>query len=156
MEVWQERGDHLDPKVRGHIPLYCQNSDAEFTGPAGPPGGGVYTHWGRTTCPNIQGTERVYEGRIVGSRWDQAGSSNYLCLHSNLELHHYIPGVQTDRAYLYDTRYQIDDIPPAFGHLHSRDIPCAVCYSSGRVQPPSLSLGEHLVLPHGQQNTLAT
>ena len=92
----------------------------------------VYTHWGRTTCPNTQGTELVYDGRTLGSAWNQAGSSNYLCLHNSLQLLHYIPGSQDARTYLYDTRYQANDHPPAFGHLHNEEVPCAVCFSSGR------------------------
>ena len=92
----------------------------------------VYTHWGRPTCPNTQGTELVYEGRTVGSRWDQAGSSNYLCLHNSLQLLHYIPGLQGARAYLHGTRYLTNDHPPAFGQIHYKEVPCTVCYSSGR------------------------
>ena len=106
-----------------------------FTGPEGPPGGGVvYTRWGRTTCPYTQGTELVYAGRIAGSAWDDGGgSSNYDCLHSQPQFLTTTPGVQSDgRGYLYATEYQTRDSPPAFGNMRHHDPPCAVCYSSGR------------------------
>ena len=54
-------------------------------GPPGPPGpargGTVYIRWGRTTCPSVPGTERVYEGIAAGSPYNQkGGGSNRLCL----------------------------------------------------------------------------
>ena len=72
-------------------------------GPAGPPGrviygpreqeepelppigakrvGVVFTRWGRTSCPDTDGTESVYKGRVAGSSpYQQGGTSDYLCL----------------------------------------------------------------------------
>ena len=93
----------------------------------------VYTHWGRTTCPNTQGTERVYEGIMAGSRWDKAGSSEYLCLHDTPQHLQVTPGVQeSHRASLYGTEYEARASPPAFGSMRNHNAPCAVCYSSGR------------------------
>ena len=94
----------------------------------------VYTHWGRTTCPNTQETEHVYEGRMAGSSWDEAGgSSNYDCLHMQPQFLATTPGVQSEgRGYLYATEYQPRDSPPSLGHKQLHDAPCAVCYSSGR------------------------
>ena len=55
------------------------------SGPPGPPGpsagGAVYTRWGRTTCPNVTGTQLVYAGRAAGSHYaHKGGGANYLCL----------------------------------------------------------------------------
>ena len=98
----------------------------------------VYTHWGRTTCPNTQGTELVYEGIMAGSAWnDTGGSSNYDCLHIQPEFLATTPGVQFDgRGFIYATEYQIRDNPPAFGNMRYHDVPCSVCYSSGRTAIP--------------------
>ena len=39
-------------------------------GPAGPRSGGVtYTRWGKSSCPNVAGTELVYSGRAGGSHY---------------------------------------------------------------------------------------
>ena len=44
----------------------------------GPPAGGaVYTRWGRTTCPTVQGTHLLYSGRAGGSpRQHKGGAEN--------------------------------------------------------------------------------
>ena len=103
-------------------------------GPAGAPGGGVaYTRWGRTSCPSTTGTGLVYAGKVVGSKWDEAGSSNFLCLHTVPQFLATSPGVNDGgRGYLYATEYQTHDNPPAFGNLRGHDVPCSVCYTSGR------------------------
>ena len=48
-----------------------EKGETGATGPQGPPGprsGGVtYVRWGRTTCPDTEGTELVYTGRAGGS-----------------------------------------------------------------------------------------
>ena len=60
-----------------------EKGDRGHTGIQGPPGpqglpgsspvpnsgGGLYTRWGRTTCPSTPGTELVYAGRVGGSWW---------------------------------------------------------------------------------------
>ena len=42
-------------------------------GPQGTPGlGGVtYTRWGRTTCPQVEGTSTVYEGLTAGADYQE-------------------------------------------------------------------------------------
>ena len=63
-----EKGDRGSPGVRG---------------PQGPPptGGGVYIRWGRTSCPNVTGTELVYSGRAGGS----SDGTDYVCLPNDPE-----------------------------------------------------------------------
>ena len=44
--------------------------DTGSQGPPGPRSGGVtYVRWGRTTCPDTEGTEAVYTGRAAGTHY---------------------------------------------------------------------------------------
>ena len=98
-------------------------------GSAGPRSGGVtYTRWGKSSCPNVTGTEMVYTGRAGGSHYTHSGgAANYLCMPLDPEytLSH-STGVR-DHSYVYGTEYQ--------GPLESstdHNVPCAVCYVSTR------------------------
>ena len=91
-----------------------------------------FTRWGRITCPSTQGTQLVYEGTVVGSRYNQAGSSEYLCLHNKPEFHPTNPGHQHYRAKLYGTEYSFISAPSGVQKLHNHDVPCAVCYTASR------------------------
>ena len=91
-----------------------------------------FTRWGRTTCPNTQGTELLYEGIVAGSYYPEAGSAEYLCLHREPQLLRITPGLQNRRARLYATEYRSVDNPPAFSNMLDHDAPCAVCYTPTR------------------------
>ena len=56
--------------------------DTGSQGPPGPRSGGVtYVRWGRTTCPDTEGTEVVYTGRAAGSYYNhKGGGANYQCV----------------------------------------------------------------------------
>ena len=61
------------------------------TGRQGPPGpasrgGAIYTRWGKSSCPQVEGTELVYSG-ITGGTWytQSGGGANYLCMPKNPE-----------------------------------------------------------------------
>ena len=74
------------------------------TGPQGTPGsrsGGVtYVRWGRTTCPDTEGTEVVYTGRAAGSLWShQGGGANYQCVTEEPENFDFGPGI-ADHSYI--------------------------------------------------------
>ena len=118
------------PGPRGHT------GDRGPRGEQGPPGriigGVVYTRWGKTTCPNVTGTELVYTGRTAGSRWYQTpgGGANYLCMPKNPDYLNYWPGVQ-GHSPVYGTEYQTYTGP--LGNVHDHNAPCAVCYASTRV-----------------------
>ena len=103
-------------------------------GPAGPAGtGGVsYTCWGRKTCPETEGTELVYEGTTVGSALEEAGSTDYLCLHSQPQFLRTTAGQQDTRGKLYSTEYEPFDSAPDFTSVNRHDVPCSVCYSAAR------------------------
>ena len=98
------------------------------TGSAGPRSGGVtYIRWGKSSCPNVTGTEMVYTGRAGGSYYSHGGGANYLCmpLDPQYTLVH-SSGVR-DHSYVYGTEYQY----PLDGS-HDHNVPCAVCYVSTR------------------------
>ena len=100
-------------------------------GPQGPPGpvsgGAVYTRWGRTVCPDTNGTILVYEGLAAGSEHRHSGGgANYICITKNPSyLRSTVPAY---RSYLYGTEYQ----HLVFNSLHDHNVPCAVCYTAAR------------------------
>ena len=103
-------------------------------GPQGPPGptsgGAIYTRWGKSSCPQIQGTELLYSGITGGTWYDHTGGgANYLCMPQDPEYSTtltYRDGSQ-GHAYVYGTEYE----SPVQG-THNHNVPCAVCYVSTR------------------------
>ena len=101
------------------------------TGPPGPSSGGaIYTRWGKSSCPQVEGTELVYSGITAGSYFnEEGGGANYLCMPKypkydpNLK---YGAGV-LGHAHVYGTEY---DFPLQGSHRHNA--PCAVCHVSTR------------------------
>ena len=91
--------------------------------------GVVYTRWGKSSCPDTEGTELLYAGRMGGKdASSHGGGSNYLCLPDNPQYLGYQAGVQGDSS-IYGTMIS------ASGPLSSaqfKAIPCAVCFSSSR------------------------
>ena len=66
---------------------------------------------------------------MVGSGYDEAGSTEYLCLHEEPQFLNTNPGLQPHRGRLYGTEYEVLDSPPAFGNMFRHNAPCAVCYT---------------------------
>ena len=107
---------------------------ARSAGPAGPPGphsgGALYTRWGKSSCPQVGGTELVYDGITGGSFYNhQGGGANYLCMPRDPEYSTtliYRTGFD-DHAPLYGSEYEA----PVQGS-HDHNVPCAVCYVSTR------------------------
>ena len=106
--------------------------DRGLPGPPGPSVGGVvYTRWGRTTCPNITGTQLVYAGRAAGGRYIyKGGGANRLCLPNDPNYLQYRSGYQTERDYLYGSEYETSGGP--LSAFHNQNVPCAVCYVTTR------------------------
>ena len=105
-------------------------------GPPGRPGadgGGVtYIRWGRTTCPEVEGTEMIYEGIMAGSWYDHpGGGANYLCLPKTAMYHPEATTANIRRSNLYGTEYQITGGQALVAH-HDHNAPCAVCDVSTR------------------------
>ena len=100
-------------------------------GPSGPSSGGaIYTRWGNSFCPEVEGTELVYSGITGGTFYTQpGGGANHLCMPKrpkydpNLK---YASGVR-GQAHVYGTEY---DFPLQGSHRHNA--PCAVCHVSTR------------------------
>ena len=122
--------------ARGEVgPMGTKGSkgDPGVQGPRGQSGGGgIYTRWGRTTCPNTTGTELVYSGRVVGSHYsDKGGGANYLCLpEEDPDYLSYEPGHQTWRGYLYGIEYETAVGGPGdpLSSVHNHNVPCAICH----------------------------
>ena len=88
----------------------------------------TYTRWGKSSCPNVAGTQLVYTGRTGGSHYTHRGGAvNYLCM--PLDPQYTLPyqaGVE-GYSYVYGTEYE----GPLQG-THHHNVPCAVCYASTR------------------------
>ena len=100
-------------------------------GPIGPSSGGVtYTRWGKSTCPEVEGTELVYSGITGGTQhYQEGGGANHLCMPKDPKYSNtlnYEGGVQ-GAAHVYGSEYQ----DPIHG-THDHNVPCAVCYVSTR------------------------
>ena len=101
-------------------------------GPPGPPGpvsgGVVYTRWGKSSCPDIPGTQLLYRGIAGGTYYShEGGGGNYLCMpHDPQYSLPYRAGVQ-GQARIYGGEY---DIPLRGDHNHN--VPCAVCTVTNR------------------------
>ena len=91
----------------------------------------TFTRYGRTTCPDTNGTETLYIGKVVGSGIEEGGSSEYTCLpNANPEFLHNTTGLQPHRTQLYGTEYEFFNTSSSLG---SHNAPCAVCYTRTRI-----------------------
>ena len=92
-------------------------------------GGAVYIRWGRTACPNIPGTEPIYEGIAAGSWWnDKGGGSQYLCLPKHPKYSSFSPGVQ-GYSPIYGAEYESHADSP-IAAVVNHNVPCVVCSTS--------------------------
>ena len=93
-----------------------------LTGPQGPSpsSGGLYTRWGRTSCPDVDGTETVYSGRAGGSQY----GTNFVCMPNDPE---YSSSSSVGTHEMYGVEYRNH---PTGSNSHNA--PCAVCYMSTR------------------------
>ena len=104
-------------------------------GPVGPPGlrsgGAIYTRWGKSTCPQAEGTQIVYSGITGGTFYSNSGGgANYLCMPKDPEYNptlRYRNNLGNDRTFIQGTEYQL----PLQG-LNDHNVPCAVCHVSTR------------------------
>ena len=110
-------------------------------GPQGPQGlssaGVTYIRWGKSSCPNITGTQLVYDGRAVGSdHRNPGGAAERLCLPHEPD---YINGPRSTltnpNIALYSDLHGAEYHAISQGPLHSvhdHNVPCSVCYASTR------------------------
>ena len=69
---------------------------------------------------------------MAGTRHDQAGSAEYLCLHKQPQFLSTRSGTQGEGSYLEGTEYASSQ-GPAFTSMAGHDAPCAVCYAPTRI-----------------------
>ena len=120
---------------KGEIGMTGSKGDPGIQGALGPSSGGVYTRWGRTTCPSTPGTELVYSGRVVGSHYTaKGGGSNNLCLPEvDPDYLSYQPGNQMWRSYLHGTEYETGASGPGpLSSVFQHNAPCAICHTPTR------------------------
>ena len=96
--------------------------------------GVTYVRWGRTTCPNVTGTQLVYSGRAGGTYWNiQGGGAEKLCLPDQPE---YLPNTANiaqaipASPHVHGAEYEYNAGPNS--NTFQRNVPCAVCYASAR------------------------
>ena len=118
-----------------HVDLLGENGQVGAPGPQRPPGGGVtYTRWGKSSCPQVGGTELLYPG-ITGGSWynHQGGGANYLCMPRGPE---FPPEYSTNLTYQDGVRGYSFVYGAEYVHLlqgtQNHNVPCAVCYVSTR------------------------
>ena len=88
----------------------------------------MYVRWGKSSCPQIEGTELMYSGTAGGTHWSrEGGGANLLCMPADPQYTlNYQSGVR-GHSYIYKAVYES---PLRGGHRHS--VPCAVCHVSTR------------------------
>ena len=108
--------------------------DTGSQGPPGPCSGEVtYVRWGRTACPDIEGTEVVYTGRAGGTHFTHKGGNNeYLCLPEEPEYLQFRAGVQ-GRSLIYGAEYQAQENEPLSAY-YDHNVPRVVCCINLRVK----------------------
>ena len=101
------------------------------TGPPGSSSGGVtYTRWGKSSCPQVEGTELVYSGITVGTYYNKAGGgANYLCMPKDPE---YSPTLTYRIGVWSTTKVHGTEYEGPLQGTHDHNAPCAVCCVSTR------------------------
>ena len=94
-------------------------------------GGSIYVRWGRSTCPEVDGTYRIYDG-LAGKTYFtyRGGGGNYLCMPKDPDYAGaFAPGVNNVAVFgvEYET-YAGSPLRP----LQDQNVPCAVCQVNAR------------------------
>ena len=102
-------------------------------GSPGPRGAGVtYIRWGKSSCPNITGTQLVYAGRAGGTAYgSQGGGAEKLCLPLDPD---YINAPRSTSASYFSTIHgaEYETFNGPHNNLYEHNVPCAVCYTATR------------------------
>ena len=97
-------------------------------------GGATYIRWGRSSCPDIPGTELVYAGRAGGNFWNiQGGGTEKLCLPGDPDYLVGTTGLNTaipNSPHVYGAEYEYLSGPNS--NVNQHNVPCAVCHTSNR------------------------
>ena len=123
--------------MRGDAGLQGAVGEPGLQGP--PTGGAVYTRWGRTTCPTVQGTHLLYSGRAGATHHlHKGGAANYLCLPNDPDHLQYQSGVQ-GYGHIGGVEYWYAGFP-LLSSVNHHNVPCAVCYVATRSVAVMVSL----------------
>ena len=98
----------------------------------GPGAGVTYVRWGKSSCPNVAGTQLVYAGRASGAAYNSSGGGGeILCLPLNPD---YISNSQSTSASFYSTLHgaEYDTNNGPHDNLVDHNVACAVCLASAR------------------------
>ena len=141
-----DAGDHRSVKRLAELEMRLEtmqklldkaNQDILETKVSGPsPGSGTtYVRWGKTACPNITGTEKLYDGFAAGDWYEHGGGgTELLCLPSDPTWGKY-SDAHIGHAYIYGAEYEInsENSKRLFNkEMHQQNVPCSVCQSAGR------------------------
>ena len=91
-------------------------------------------------CPNVTGTELVYDGLTAGIHSsNQGGAANYICAvkGADAEYHPEATTQNSNHAALFGTEYETHG--QALADLLNHNVPCAVCEVSSR--------SKHIMIP---------
>ena len=97
--------------------------------------GSTYVRWGRTVCPTVNGTQKVYDGFAAGDHYTHSGGpSELLCLPREPTWGKYNDNY-LGHSFVYGTEYEVSAMSQElFGKpLHNLNVPCVVCQSIGRM-----------------------
>ena len=112
-----------------------ENGQLGAPGPQGPPGGGAtYTRWGKSSCPQVGGTELLYSGITGATEHNhRGGAANHLCMPRGPE---FPPEYSTTLTYRDGAQgYSLvrgTEYEHSMQGSHDHNVPCAVCYVSTR------------------------
>ena len=97
--------------------------------------GATYIRWGRTECPDVNGTQKVYDGFAAGDHYTHPGGPvELLCLPSEPAWGKY-NDAYLGHSFVYGVEYEVRAMTEEiFGeNIHDKNVPCVVCQSIGRV-----------------------
>ena len=87
--------------------------------------GATYIQWGRTSCPNTNGTELVYAGEAGGTYYStQGGAANKLCLPEDPDYLTETSGI-SGSSIIWGAEYEDWSLHSS---LEDHRVPCAICY----------------------------
>lgn len=98
--------------------------------------GSTYVRWGRTVCPEVNGTRKVYDGFAAGGHYSHKGGSVELLCLPREPVWGDFNAASSGGDYLYGTEIEIsaENSKMMFGeNLNNQNVPCAVCQSVGRI-----------------------
>ena len=99
--------------------------------------GATYVRWGRTECPDNNGTVKVYDGFAGGDYYQHSGGpSELLCLPKEPQWAKYDDDY-LGHAFVYGVEFEPGSVAQSmklFGkNINQENVPCVVCQSVGRL-----------------------